>query len=349
MTRLPSARSRRDAIRLSAAVIAALLAVVAATATSARASSTTTSQPTTLTGSKGLSASGITATGAGVTATFDLVETVNWTQAGSLGVTYDPNLVRQGRSLDPSAGFSASGAGSMSISWTLQNLKVSWDGIGPLDLGNPTFTATGPCTLEDHRVRVSCHLAGSQITLLDSCAVFPLPCAGPYVKLGLVDDVTISPSAVATHRQATFGGNPDGENDLSLTDTPTTDPLAIPCTVGAGDSLTYSLGSVSTLTGDQRADQPAVRRRRCRQPRLPGPAGLRRLRIADRAARLELRHDRHGRRRCRLRPRRGPEEQRPADGRRRRPLFRQRRLCRHLRRFRIEQHLRVPDASLGLL
>jgi hypothetical protein len=246
MTRLPSARSRRDAIRLSAAVIAALLAVVAATATSARASSTTTSQPTTLTGSKNLSASGITATGAGVTATFDLVETVNWTQAGSLGVTYDPNLVRQGRSLDPAAGFSASGAGSMSINWTLQNLKVSWDGIGPLDLGNPTFTATGPCTLETTGSNVSCHLAGSQITLLDSCAVFPLPCAGPYVRLGLVDDVTISPSAVATHRQATFGGNPDGENDLSLTDTPITDPLAIPCTVGAGDSLTYSLGSVST-------------------------------------------------------------------------------------------------------
>jgi PKD repeat protein len=69
------------------------------------------------------------------------------------------------------------------------------------------------------------------------------------VKLGLVDDVTISPNAVATHRQATFGGNADGENDLSLTDTPTTDPLAIPCTVGAGDSTTYSLGSVSTSQG----------------------------------------------------------------------------------------------------
>jgi PKD repeat protein len=246
MKRLPSASSRRDAIRSSVVALAAALAVVAATATPARASTTTATQPPTLTGTKDLSASGITATGAGVTATFDLVETVNWTQAGSLDVTYDPNLVRQGRSLDPSDSFSTSGAGSMSISWTLQNLHVSWDGIGPLDQGNPTFTATGPCTMKTTGSNVSCHLAGSQITLLDSCVVFPLPCAGPYVKLGLVDDVTISPDAVASHRQATFGGNADGENDLSLTDSPSTDPFSIPCTVGAGDSLTYSLGSVSS-------------------------------------------------------------------------------------------------------
>ncbi len=125
------------ALRASAAACAVALAVVAASATSAHAATNTLTQPTTLTGNTTLSSLGIVATGAGVTATFDLNETVAWTQSASVGVTYDPNLVRQGRSLDPSDSYTRTGAGHMSISWTLHNLHVDWNGLGPFDLGNP--------------------------------------------------------------------------------------------------------------------------------------------------------------------------------------------------------------------
>jgi PKD repeat protein len=237
------------ALRASAAACALALAVVAALATSAHAATSTVTQPTTLSGSTTLSSTGITAIGAGVTATFDLNETVDWTQAASIGVTYDPNLVRQGRSLDPSDSYARTGAGHMSISWTLQNLHVSWDGIGPLDLGNPTFTASGPCDVQAGGTTETCHLTSSQLTLLDSCAIFPLPCAGPYVKLGLVDDVTIDPHAIATSRQASFGGVADGTSNVSLSESPVTDPFAIPCSAAAGDDLTYSLGTLSSTQG----------------------------------------------------------------------------------------------------
>ena len=237
------------ALRASAAACALALAVVAAFATSAHAATSTLTSPTTLTGTTTLSSTGITATGAGVTATFDLNETVDWTQAASIGVTYDPNLVRQGRSLDPSDAYTRTGAGHMSISWTLQNLQVSWDGIGPLSLGNPTFTASGPCDVEAGGSSESCHLTSSQATLLDSCAIFPLPCAGPYVKLALIDDVTIDPQSLDTSRQATFGGVPDGTSNVSLTESPVTDPFAISCSAAAGDDLTYSLGTLSSTQG----------------------------------------------------------------------------------------------------
>jgi PKD repeat protein len=249
MIRLRTPRTsfrRRRPLGSLLSLCAAGLVVLAVGAAPASASTTTLSQATTLSGSQTLSSTGITATGLGVTATFDLTTTLNWNQVASLGTAFDPNLVRQGRSLDPSDSYTRTGSGSMALSWTLSNLMVSWDGVGPLSLGSPGLSATGSCDLEAAGPNEVCHLSSSQLTLLDSCAIYPLPCAGPYVKLGLVADLTITPQEIATMRQATFGGNPDGTNSLSLVETPLTDPLFIPCTVGAGDELVYSLGSLST-------------------------------------------------------------------------------------------------------
>src|SRR5262249_3782748 len=137
--------------------------------------------------------------------------------------------------------------GAMSIDYSV-NISVSWDGIGPLNF-SPTFTTHGACDLKADGGDYVCHLSSNQITLLDSCIIYPAPCVGPYVKLGLISDVTITPEGLAPLRQATFGGNADGSNNLTLLESPITDPLAISCGVGAGDELVYSLGSLSATPG----------------------------------------------------------------------------------------------------
>lgn len=220
--------------------------VVALGASPASAATTTLTSPTTVSGSQTLSSTGVTASGAGVTATFDLVTTAQWTQPAALGTVFDPNLVRQGRSVSPSDSFTRpTGPGSMTINWTLNNLQVSWDGIGPLSVGSPGFSATGPCVLLAGGPDYSCAMSsGSQISLLDT---FPIP--GPYVKLALGADVTVSPQGLATLRSTTFGGNPGPSAALTLGESPITDSLTIPCTVGAGDDLNYTLGALSSSDG----------------------------------------------------------------------------------------------------
>ncbi len=213
-------------------------------ATPAGASTITLSSPTPLSGNQTLSSTGVTASGLGVTATFDLTETLTWTQAAQVTTTVDSNLVRQGRSANPSDSYSTTAPGNMSVAWTLNNLNVSWDGIGPLSLGSPSFSASGPCNLMASGPNYDCNLASSQISLLDT---YPVP--GPYVKLGLGSDVTITPQALASMRQAVFGGINDGTASLTLSETPVTDTLPIPCTVGAGDDLSYVLGTLSTTDG----------------------------------------------------------------------------------------------------
>jgi PKD repeat protein len=220
-------------------------ALIVATPSLASAATTTLTAPTTLTGSQVLSSTSVTATGAAVTATFDLLTSAHWTQSAALlNTAFDANLVRQGRSLNPSDSYSRTSPGSMSITWTLNNLAVSWNGIGPLDLGNPEFSATGLCDLMASGANYTCHLVSPAITLTD---LYPLP--GPYVDLGLKADVTVTPQGIITLRQTTFGGNPGGSANLTLNETPVTDNLAVPCTVGKGDNLSYSLGALSTDPG----------------------------------------------------------------------------------------------------
>lgn len=242
----------RAALRKTRHFTAILLAVplviggvVAFGASPASAATTTLTSPTTVSGSQTLSSTGLTVSGAGVVATFDLVTTAQWSQPAAIGTAFDPNLVRQGRTVSPSDSYTRpSGPGTMTVNWTLDNLEVSWEGIGPLDIGSPGFSATGPCALLAGGPDYSCDLSSSQVSLLDT---YPVP--GPYVKLSLGANVLVSPQGLATLRSTTIGGLPGPSAALMLGESPITDTLAIPCTAGAGDDVNYTLGTLSNTDG----------------------------------------------------------------------------------------------------
>jgi PKD repeat protein len=240
---------KRKFLVLGMALSIALAVVLALTSTALAATNTLTAS-TTLSGSRTLSVYGITAISPlGTWATFDLVTELQWTQAADISATFDPNLVRQGRSLDPSVAYTRPAPGSMTVTWTLSNLQIGWDGVGPLDLGSPSFSASGAGNLLAGGPDYTCHLDSGQITLFPPGGT-SWPYLGPYVKLGMAADVTVSPQGIATIRQAVFGGIPDGTADLILGESPITDSVAISCCgVGAGDELIYTLGPLSTTPG----------------------------------------------------------------------------------------------------
>src|SRR5215813_14246594 len=114
---------------LGAAGVLAGVGLVATAGAALAGTVTTLTNPTTLSGSQTISSTGVTATGAGVTATFDLQTSLTWSQSTSIGATFDSNLLRQGRALNPSDSYTRNGTGSMAVTWTLAGLNVSWDSI----------------------------------------------------------------------------------------------------------------------------------------------------------------------------------------------------------------------------
>lgn len=241
----PRSRVRRSWSGLAALCVAGL-AALAVTAAPASASTTTLTSPTTLTGTSVLASSPFNLSSGGldpVVVSGDPAITMHWNQAAGIGTKFDPNLVRQGRSLDPVDSYTRTAPGSMSVNYAINNLNVSWD-IFSIPLGSPGITTSGTCDLKASGGDYVCHLTSSSGVGID-----PYPVPGPYVSFNLATDVTITPHALATLRTATFGGNPGGNANLSLGDSPLTDLLSIPCTVGSGDEMTYTLGSVSTTPG----------------------------------------------------------------------------------------------------
>ena len=247
MNRVPESRGRPGRFRqLLVALSIAGLAALALGPAAALAASTTLSTPTSLSGNRTLTALGFNLSSSlGVTATGTAAISAHWTQPASLGTTFDPNLVRQGRNLNPTYSYTRTPTGTLTVDYTLQNLQVSWGSIGPLSLGSPTYSATGPCNLIAGGADYVCNLSSSQVSLL-----YPSPAPFlPYVKLSLGAAVTITPQGINTLRTATFSGTPGGTNGLLLGEAPITDGLFIPCTVGAGDELSYGLGALSTTIG----------------------------------------------------------------------------------------------------
>ncbi len=227
------------------AVVVGVAGVIAVAASPAGAVTTSLSDPSPFTGSDTLSSLQITASSVlGVTTTATLDTTLDWTQPAAVGTAFDPNLVRQGRALDPSDSYTRTAGGSMAVTWTLKNVEVSWDSIGPVNIGSVGMTANGPCDLVAGGADHVCHLESDQISIFDTS-----PLAGPYIKAKLKADVTVTPAGISTLRSVAFGGNPGGTNNLSLGESPITDPLAIPCTVGGGDEMQYTLGSMSSTQG----------------------------------------------------------------------------------------------------
>ena len=78
-------RKTRRVTAMLLAVPLVISGVVALGASPASAATTTLSSPTTVSGSQTLSSTGVIASGAGVTATFDLVTVAQWSQPAAIG------------------------------------------------------------------------------------------------------------------------------------------------------------------------------------------------------------------------------------------------------------------------
>lgn len=232
----------RYAVVLS--VLAASLGALLAAAGPATAGSTSLSSPTIATGNATFSAQNLTATGSGVTATTDLQTSVSWLQPASIGSSFDPGLVRQGRTVTASDTYTPNLAGALVINWTLANSSVSWNGIGPIGLGSPTFSATGACTLQAGGPNYTCSMTSDQQNVIDT---FPLP--NPYVKLALGGTVTITPQGLAALRSTSFAGTAGPGASISLGQSAINDQVTIPCSVAAGSDLSYQLGNFSAKDG----------------------------------------------------------------------------------------------------
>ncbi|HEX3334314.1 MAG TPA: PKD domain-containing protein [Acidimicrobiales bacterium] len=232
--------------------IAGVADLTGAGATPAGASMTSASSPTTLSGTQDLTSPGLSATGGGVTATFDLVEGLSWKQPAQVATAVDPGRIRQGRTPTAKVSYASTGAGTMVVSWTLENLHVTAGDLGTISLGSPTVSANGQCTQAG---------AGSSCTIVSgTTALIPTPTGyrGPYVNLALRADVTVTTQQLASLRTLVDGGTPGAPVRLLIGATPVADTFVIPCSVGTGEAIGYDLGPLSSSVGVRVLDSLAL-------------------------------------------------------------------------------------------
>jgi hypothetical protein len=183
--------------------------------------------------------------------------TVAWSQPGVVGVEWDPNLVRQGRSLDPTVSWTPTAPGGLTAHFTVDASACVWfDGscygftVGPM-----TFDASGACSLLPGGADYTCDLSSAEVEIFEPCpdlfnsgetSTCPL---SPRVTAHLASHVTVSPQEFATLRTATLAGDTLDTADLGLQIAPITDSLGVPCSAGVGDELGYGLGDFSTQPG----------------------------------------------------------------------------------------------------
>jgi hypothetical protein len=218
---------------------------LAAGATPASASAITLSSPTTLSGHVDLHAPGVSAAGGGVTASFDLRESLSWSQPAEVSTSFERNQIRQGRSPALKTAVASTSSGTMSVSWTLDDLTASFGGSGTISLGSPSFSASAPCNLATSGVPYACTV-GSNATALVST---PYGYHGPYLNLGLGADVTLTPQELATMRSLAAAGTAGPPVRLLVGGNPETDTPALPCAVGAAGDIGYDLGAFSATDG----------------------------------------------------------------------------------------------------
>lgn len=188
-------------------------------------------------------------------ASASLNTSVHWTQPALLGVSFDPNLVRQGRHLDPQDTFAAiAGLGTMTATYSVSaTAGFTYSGTNyDVNFGPLTFTASGPCQLAASGGNYTCHLESDDVTVFQACpdVLGESTCPfAPEVTVKLVADATVTPDGAHTLRTATIGGNSAGTNNLSLSESPTTDPFVVPCSAAVGDPLSYQLGDYAISPG----------------------------------------------------------------------------------------------------
>jgi PKD repeat protein len=230
------------------AVLALALGGVVATASSAAADSG--AIPTALHGSGSLGSETASATSGALTGSITASASMAWDQSAVVGVTWDPDDVRQGRHLDPSDDYDRVLPGQMSITYSVSG-SVGIDtgdlaGVLSFGFGPASLTASGPCDLKAGGPDYTCHLESGSVGIVDPSvfAVF-----SPYLDGKMVADVTVTPDELASLRTASAGGQALGTHNLALTDDAVVDPLLVDCNAGVGDHLDYALGDFSTTAG----------------------------------------------------------------------------------------------------
>jgi hypothetical protein len=213
------------------------------------ASADTGSIPTTLHGTGSLGSETATASSGPFSGSVTASAALDWTQAAAVGVSWDPDNVRQGRHLDPSDDYNRVGPGSMSITYSVSgsgSLDAGDLGTLTLGFGPVSITASGACDLKASGSSYTCHLESADVPLIDP-SIFAVGL--PYLHGKMVSDVTVTPQQLATLRTASAAGQTLGTNNLLLLEDAVVDPLLVSCTTAAGDALTYALGTLSAGPG----------------------------------------------------------------------------------------------------
>lgn len=216
-------------------------------ASSASATTTTRATATTVGGSTSVQDVGLGTTSvAGVTIAADGLDgTIDWQQTTTLSTQFDTDAVGQGRAVDPEDRATRTATGTMVANWSLADLEVAVPGFSPLHIGTVGLRSSGNCDLRFGGATYECHLEHDLSPVVEPAT------PGPYVNAGLAVDLTITPQALATMRTASVAGTPAGTANLALGESAVTDPLAVACSAGAGGSLSYALGPLSTTPGVQ--------------------------------------------------------------------------------------------------
>ena len=230
--------ARRPVATIAVSTLVVGLALVAG---AAPASAGTFTGGTTMSGSTTLAEAQASDTWGSLSGTATADMSMDWSQVASVKVDWTDNLVRQGRSLDPTVTYSRPVPGSMTIHYNV-SASLSWDSFISVGV-SAGIDATGPCDLKAGGIDYVCHLTSDDVGILDPGLA---ALGSPYVDAALTADVTVTPQQIDTLRTVTFAGTPAGTSTLHLQESPITDTLAVPCSAGAGDDLGYQLGTLTT-------------------------------------------------------------------------------------------------------
>lgn len=257
-----SGQVSRRLLSVIAAVLAAAASLFLAPAGPAQA--VTPSTTLNFTGDKDLQARSFNAgcdgcipgdSGAGVRLTAAV--SAHWTPSATVTYQYSSSLLRQGQTLDLSDKLTP-GSGPLALTWSLKG-----------DVGQYNFTDTTQAAFPDPGSEMSTVPIDLSVSESSTCPlkldgdgsyacqathtfdVFDASILGQGIKISvpLTTTLQITPDGVVTVRSISIAGAPTSTSTLTWHGpSPSTiaDPIAIPCTAVAGNSLVYDLTSSTT-------------------------------------------------------------------------------------------------------
>jgi len=160
-----------------------------------------------------------------------------WSGDFTTNVGWDTDKVRQGQNLDVSR-VAPGPTGKINVKWQLSG-KIDGVSFGPLDLSKDNIA----CDPMLSGGGFECNGASAEIPIASGPSLIPFP--GPpfaVAMLGIAVKFDVTPTGAVVTRGFSIGGNQvAGPDNLSLTDSPQAETLAVPCSAKAGDAVDYSL------------------------------------------------------------------------------------------------------------